>query len=82
MYCPLHTARLILQAFRHFIYVTAHFTTLPLLHLRHSSFYNPSLASSKSQALHLTHVASRTRIQCVLFKGLFEGQRRPHGASG
>ena len=38
----------------------------PLLHLRHSSFSNPSFASRTSQALHLDHLASRpwaTRVQ-------------------
>ena len=31
----------------------------PLLHLHHSSFFNPSFASPTSQALHLIHLASR-----------------------
>ena len=53
------TSKLILQPFRRFTYVTAHYPTLPLLHLRHSSFSNPSFASSTSQALHLIHMASR-----------------------
>ena len=44
--------------FHCFTYVTDHFPTLPLLHLRHSSFCNPSFAST-SQALHLRHLASR-----------------------
>ena len=52
------TSQLVLQPFRRFTYVTAHSPTLPLLHLRHSSFYNPSFASM-SQALHLRHLASR-----------------------
>ena len=39
--------------------VTAHSPTLPLLHLRHSLFPNPSFASPTSQALHLIHPASR-----------------------
>ena len=43
------TSKLILQPFRRFTYVTAHTTTLPLLHLRHSSFSNPSFASPTSQ---------------------------------
>ena len=47
------TSQLILQPFRRFTYVTVHFPTLPLLHLRHSSFSNPSFASPTSQALHL-----------------------------
>ena len=66
------TSQLILQPFRHFIYaqhilqhfhrftyVTAHSQTLPLLHLRHSSFSKHSFASPTSQALHLRHLASR-----------------------
>ena len=40
------TSQLILQPF-------------PSLHLRHSSFYNPSVASLTSRALHLRHLASR-----------------------
>ena len=63
---------LILQAFRHFTYVTAHSPTLPSLYLRHNSFYNPSVASPTSrsfsnpsfashtsQDFHLRHLASR-----------------------
>ena len=53
------TAQLILQLFRRFTYITAHSPTLPLLHLRHSSFSNPSFASPTSQDLHLIHLASR-----------------------
>ena len=52
------TSQLILQPFRCFTYVTAHSPTLPLLHLRHSSFSNPSFASPTSQALYLIHLAS------------------------
>ena len=48
---------LILQPFRHFTYVTIHSPTLPLLHLRHSSFSSPSFASPTSQALHLIYLA-------------------------
>ena len=33
--------------------------TLPLLHVRHSSFSSPSFASPTSQALHLIYLASR-----------------------
>ena len=44
-------AELILQHFRLFTYVTTHSLTLPLLHLRHSSFYNPSPTSPSE----LTH---------------------------
>ena len=40
---------LILQAFCHFTYITAHSPTLPLLYLRHNSFSNPSVASPTSQ---------------------------------
>ena len=54
------TSQLILQPFFRFIYVTAHSPTLPLLHLRHSSFCNPSFASPTSQGLNLIHLASRT----------------------
>ena len=42
---------LILQPFRCFTYVTAHSPTLPLLHIRHSSFSNPSVASHTSQLI-------------------------------
>ena len=52
------TSQLILKPFRRFTYVTANSPTLPLLHLRHSSFSNPSFASLMSQALHLIHLAS------------------------
>ena len=38
----------------------AHSPTLPMLHLRHSSFYNPSFASPTSQDFHLRHLGSRT----------------------
>ena len=47
------TSQLILQPFRRFTYLTTHSPTLPLLHLRHRSFSNPSFASPTSQALHL-----------------------------
>ena len=40
---------LIIQPFRHFTYVTTHSPNLPLLHLRHSSFSNPSVVSHTSQ---------------------------------
>ena len=55
----LPTSQLILQPFRRFTYITAHSPTLTLLHLRHSSFSNPSFASPMSEALHLIHLASR-----------------------
>ena len=57
------TSQLILQPFRRFTYITAHSPTLPLLHIRHSSFSNPSFASPTSQALHLIHLASHPWIQ-------------------
>ena len=73
----LPTSQLILQPFRCFTYVTAHsatfrrFThvtahspTLPLLHLRHSSFSNPSFTSPTPQALHLIHLASHPWQHC------------------
>ena len=52
---------LILQAFRHFTYVTGHSPTLPSLYLRHNSFSNPSVASPTSQLIlqsffHLSYV--------------------------
>ena len=47
------------QTLRRFTYVTAHSPSLPLLHLLHSSFSNPSFVSSTSLALHLIHLASR-----------------------
>ena len=42
---------LILQAFRHFTYVTSHSPTLPSHYLRHNSFSNPSVASPTSQLI-------------------------------
>ena len=64
-YC---TSQLILQPFRRFTYVTTHSPTLPLLHLRHSSFSNPSFASPTSQALHLRHLANRPCISTLVTK--------------
>ena len=43
-------------------YVTAHSPTFPPLYPPHSSFYNPSVASPTSQALHVLHLAS---CQCI-----------------
>ena len=60
------TSQLVLQPFRRFTYVTAHSPTIPLLHLRHSSFSNPSFASPTSQALHLSHLASRPWAPLIL----------------
>ena len=42
-------SQLIIQPFRRFTYVTAHSTSLPLLHLRRGSFSNPSAALPTSQ---------------------------------
>ena len=42
------STELILQAFCHFTYITAHSPTLPSLYLHHSSFSNPSIASPTS----------------------------------
>ena len=56
-------SQFILQHFRRFTYVTANSPTLALLHLGHSSFSNPSLASSTPQALYLRHLASRPCIK-------------------
>ena len=42
---------LILQAFRHFTYVTAHSPTLPSVFLRRSLFSNPSVASHTPQLI-------------------------------
>ena len=47
----LSTSQLILQPFRRFTYVTAHSTSLPLLHLRNSSFSYPSAALPTSQLI-------------------------------
>ena len=44
-------AELILQPFRHFIYVIAHSPTLPSLYLRHSSFSNPSVVLPTSHLI-------------------------------
>ena len=78
---PMSQFILILLAFRHFTYVTAHFPTLPSLYLRHNTFSNPSAASPTSQVnsnpsfasptsqdFHLRHLASRPcshRCQCL-----------------
>ena len=42
---------LILQCIHRFTYVSAHYPTLPPLHLRHSSFSDPSAASPTSQLI-------------------------------
>ena len=71
-------AELILQPFRHFTYVishsssrrftyvTAHSPTLPSLHLRHSSFSNPSFASPTSPGEPPT-VQTNSVKSCLLF---------------
>ena len=51
---------LILQPFRRFTYVIAHYTTLPSLYLRHGSFYNPSVDLPMSQLILQPSVASPT----------------------
>ena len=56
----------IFQPLRRFTYVTAHYPTLPLLHLRYSSFFNPSFASPMSQALHLIHLVSCPWAELIL----------------
>ena len=62
------TSQLILQPFRRFTYVTTHSPTLPLLHLRHSSFSNHSFTSPTSQALHLRHLTNRPCIPTLVTK--------------
>ena len=66
----LPTSQLILQPFRCFTYVIAHFPTLFSLLLCHSSFSNPSFASPTSQALHLRHLASRPWASVKRFQNL------------
>ena len=56
------TPQLILQTFRRFTYVTTHSPTLPLLHLRQSSFFNPSFASPTSHARPLRPLSRRPCI--------------------
>ena len=62
------TSKLILQPFRRFTYVTAHSPTLPLLHLRHSSFSKTSFGSPMTQDFHLRHLASRP-CECTVYSG-------------
>ena len=45
-----------------------HSPIFPSLHLRHSSFSNPSFASPTSQALHLRHLASSPCFCCTFFR--------------
>ena len=51
---------LILQAFRHLTYVTAHSPTLPSLYLRHNSFSNPSLLQLRHSSFSSPSFASPT----------------------
>ena len=67
------TSQLILQPFRGVTYVTANSPTLPLFHLRHSSFFNPSFAST-SQALHIRHMASRPSILLISYTNIINTQ--------
>ena len=61
------TSQLILQPFPRFTYVTAHFPTLPLLHLCHSSFSNPSFASPTSQDFtYITWRAAHVTVQKMI----------------
>ena len=60
------TSQLILQPFPRFTYSTAHFPTLSLLHLLHSSFSNPSFGYPMSQDFHLRHLASRPCLHPTL----------------
>ena len=54
------------EATKNFTYVIAHSPTLPLLHLHHSSFSNPSFAPPTTEALHLRHLASRPCTVLIL----------------
>ena len=54
-----------LWPFHGFTYITAHSPTLSLLHLRHSSFSNPSIASPTSQLIlqpfhHITYITAHS----------------------
>ena len=70
----LPTPQLILQPFRLFTYITSHSPILPLLHLRHSPFSNPSFASPTSQDFHLPHLAIRPCFQ--IFQGCSDAKER------
>ena len=65
--------KLILQAFRHFTYVTAHSPTLPSLYLRHSPFSNPSVASPTSQFI----LQPLFRFSCVTSSSLYSPGEPP-----
>ena len=62
VYCNLSDtltmAQFILEHFRRFSYTTAHSPTLPFLHLRDSSFFNPTFVSPTPQELHFRHLES------------------------
>ena len=67
-------SQLILQPFRRFTYITAHTPTLPLLHLHHSSFSNPSFGSPTPKALlilqpfcHFTYVTTHSPTLPLLY---------------
>ena len=65
-FVALPTSQFILQSFRRFTYVTAHSPILPLLHLRHSSFSNPSftwLENEQSSNLSVTSPTSQLILQ-------------------
>ena len=59
-------SQFILQTFLRFTYVTTHYPTLPLLHLRHSSFSSPSFAFLTSQVF--TYVTWRAEIILQVFR--------------
>ena len=68
---------LILQPFRHFTYVKAHYPTLPSLHLRHSSFSNPSVASHTSPGEPSMHTGMKNSPSAPeLVPGILSGQGR------
>ena len=67
------TWQLILQPFRHFTYITTHSPTLPLLHLRHSSFFRPSFPSLKSQVF--TYVTWRAAHDSNIVRYSFSKSR-------
>ena len=62
------TSLLILQLFRRFTCVTAHFPTFPSLQLRHSSFFNHSVALATQR--HFTYVTWRASHVVILAKAL------------
>ena len=64
----LPTSQLILQPFRRFTYVTAHSPTLPFLHLRRSSFSNPSIASHTSQLCSFSKLSVTSRTSQLILQ--------------